>query len=142
MAFNATAEARTADGFGDIRLFTVEKCKGGGPDSCSAEIDDPPRLELINSSFEGARWVRASGRMVFGSEPWSQADYRGWEAKIGQVIGGRGFSAACWYFGRELYKRRRYPIGLVWSSIGGSSDEVWVSSSSLSPMRRLNSLHY
>ena len=85
-----------------------------------------PALEFLNASFEGQKWVPASRTTVYGSTPWTMDKYQGWEAKIGQTVGGQGFSAACWFFGRELYKRRKYPIGLIWSSIGGSRDEVWM----------------
>ena len=74
----------------------------------------------------GQRWVKASKDTVYGTQPWESSDYGGWEDKVGQVAGGRGFSGACWFFGKELYKRRQYPIGLIWSSIGGSPDEVWM----------------
>lgn len=87
----------------------------------------PPLVaELLNASFSGQRWAPASRASVYGSAPWTADRYAGWEAKIGQVAGGGGFSGACWFFGRELYKRRKYPIGLIWSSIGGTPDEVWM----------------
>jgi hypothetical protein len=125
MAFNASAEGDDAENYPDIRLFTVQKCRGGSPHSC-VRRGPGPALELLNVSFSGQQWVPASRNSVYGAEPWTAQDYSGWEGKIGQVAGGNGFSAACWFFGRELYKRRRYPIGLIWSSIGGTPDEVWM----------------
>jgi sialate O-acetylesterase len=125
MAFNATAEGEAANEYPDIRLYTVQKCEGGSPHHCEYTRGQPA-LEFLNASFIGQQWVRASKDSVYGSTPWTAADYGAWEAKIAQTVGGKGFSAACWFFGRELYKRRKYPIGLVWSSIGGSPDEWWM----------------
>lgn len=120
MAFNASVEDYD---YSDIRLFTVQKCRGGSPHNC-VRRGSGPALEFLNSSFQ--KWVPANKTTVYGATPWTSDDYSGWEAKIGQVAGGKGFSGACWYFGRELYKRRKYPIGLIWSSIGGTPDEVWM----------------
>ena len=122
MAFNASTEDYE---YPDIRLFTVQKCRGGGPHNCIRRSSGPA-LEFLNPTFSGQKWVSANRTTVYGATPWTSDDYTGWEAKIGQVAGGKGFSGACWYFGRELYKRRKYPIGLIWSSIGGSPDEVWM----------------
>ena len=38
----------------------------------------------------------------------------------------RNFSAVAYYFGRDLQKARRVPIGLIHTSWGGSPAEVWV----------------
>ena len=122
MAFNASTEDYE---YPDIRLFTVQKCRGGGPHNCIRR-GPGPALEFLSSNFSGQTWVSANKTTVYGATPWTRDNYKGWEAKIGQVAGGQGFSAACWYFGREMYKRRKYPIGLIWSSIGGTPDEVWM----------------
>ena len=104
MAFNALEEGDIADSFGDVRLYTVQKCRGGSPHQCVYPTGQP-QLEFLNASFSGQRWVPASRSTVYGTSPWTSADYDGWESKIGQTAGGKGFSAACWFFGRELYKR-------------------------------------
>ncbi|XP_059186870.1 sialate O-acetylesterase-like [Centropristis striata] len=41
------------------------------------------------------------------------------------------FSAVCWLFGRYLYDKLQYPIGLVESCWGGTPVEVWSSSRAL-----------
>jgi sialate O-acetylesterase len=46
-----------------------------------------------------------------------------------------GFSAAAYYFGRELNKRLNIPIGLVETCWGGTEAEAWVSRKGLVPLK-------
>ncbi|XP_062995690.1 sialate O-acetylesterase [Elgaria multicarinata webbii] len=41
------------------------------------------------------------------------------------------FSAVCWLFGRYLFEKLKYPIGLIDSSWGGTPIEAWSSKSAL-----------
>ncbi|HVY85286.1 MAG TPA: sialate O-acetylesterase [Caulobacterales bacterium] len=43
----------------------------------------------------------------------------------------RNFSAACYYFARELQKSVNVPIGLIHSSWGGSAIETWISANGM-----------
>ncbi|MES1198354.1 MAG: sialate O-acetylesterase [Pseudomonadota bacterium] len=43
----------------------------------------------------------------------------------------RNFSAACYYFARELQKTENVTLGLIHSSWGGSSIETWISAPSM-----------
>ena len=45
-----------------------------------------------------------------------------------------GFSAAGFFFGRELYRELKVPIGLIHSSWGGTIAEAWTSSGALKPL--------
>ncbi len=45
-----------------------------------------------------------------------------------------GFSAAGYYFGRELYRELKIPIGLIHSSWGGTIAEAWTSPEGLRPL--------
>jgi sialate O-acetylesterase len=57
----------------------------------------------------------------------------------------RDFSAACYYFARELQKSVKVPFGLIHSSWGGSAIESWLSESELRLLggfdERLDLLH-
>jgi len=46
-----------------------------------------------------------------------------------------GFSASAYFFGRELNRRLRVPIGLVQTCWGGTIAEAWTSRPGLKPMR-------
>ena len=51
-------------------------------------------------------------------------DARGaWVVASPETVG--GFSAVAWYFGRDLHRELRVPVGLVHSSVGGTVAEAW-----------------
>ena len=49
-----------------------------------------------------------------------------------------GFSAAGFFFGRELYRQLDIPIGLIHSSWGGTVAEAWTSTEGLQPLDDFN----
>jgi sialate O-acetylesterase len=49
-----------------------------------------------------------------------------------------GFSAAGFFFGRELYQQLNIPIGLIHSSWGGTIAEAWTSPEGLQPLGDFN----
>ena len=48
------------------------------------------------------------------------------------------FSALAYFFAREIFNRTQIPIGLVVSSVGGSSCEAWISRDTLAADKLLN----
>ena len=51
-----------------------------------------------------------------------------------------GFSAAAYYFGRELHKQLKVPIGLIHTSWGGTPAEYWTSKEALEALPSLKAL--
>lgn len=49
-----------------------------------------------------------------------------------------GFSAAAYFFGRDLYRELKIPIGLIHSSWGGTIAEAWTSPEGLKPLGDFN----
>lgn len=45
-----------------------------------------------------------------------------------------GFTAAGYFFGRELHQQLKTPVGLINSSVGGTAAEMWASDESLQPL--------
>jgi len=43
----------------------------------------------------------------------------------------RGFSAVCFLFGRNLYRKYGRPVGMIESSFGGTRIEAWMSEETL-----------
>ncbi len=59
------------------------------------------------------------------SEPKALADGKGeWRATTPETVG--GFSAALFFFGREIHKKLGVPVGLINSSVGGTPIEAWI----------------
>ena len=52
-----------------------------------------------------------------------------------------GFSAAAYYFGRELHKQLNVPIGLIHTSWGGTPAELWTSRKALEAEPKLKGYH-
>ena len=48
-----------------------------------------------------------------------------WEVCSAETVG--GFSATAFFFGRELHKSLKLPVGLINSSVGGTPIEAWTS---------------
>ncbi|MEO6244387.1 MAG: sialate O-acetylesterase [Opitutaceae bacterium] len=60
-----------------------------------------------------------------GSAATSQSVGKGhWEICAPETVG--GFSAALYFFGRELHQTLRVPVGLINSSVGGTAIELWI----------------
>jgi sialate O-acetylesterase len=59
----------------------------------------------------------------------------GWVASSPTTAG--PFSAVAYYFGRELYRRLKVPIGLIHSSWGGTPAEAWTSHEALTSVASL-----
>eukprot|EP00664_Eupelagonemidae_sp_cell27_P010013 gene10013-7222_t len=118
MAFNASAAARDAGNYPDIRVLTIGRAAEPAAVLEPANVTQP--------------WAAASSKTIGGTAPFDWAD---WEAHVGSVPGGQGFSAVCWFFGREAYKRLNHPVGLIWSSYGGTADGKWMPPNALERCR-------
>jgi sialate O-acetylesterase len=57
-----------------------------------------------------------------------------WEECSPKTVGAggwAGFSAAAYYFGRDLHKTLKVPVGLIHTSVGGTPAEFWTSKKAL-----------
>ena len=73
------------------------------------------------------------------STPLAESQNSGW--RLPKDFGG-GFSAMCWYFGRDLYTALakggdETPVGLVETNVGGTPDQHWSSPDALSACKNL-----
>ncbi len=82
-----------------------------------------------------AHWPRirhlAAGRLIAG-EPQSSLGATKWQVCAPETVG--TFTAAGYFFARQLHRDLQVPIGLVNSSYGGTRAECWVSAEALSTL--------
>ena len=107
----------------DVRLFQVARLGGS-----TAPLDDllPP---VPGTSLD--TWA-LPGDPAYRSGPWPGIGWGSGNAPLSQNETAVGpFAASCWYFGRDLYDAVGVPLGLVLSSIGGTTDEMWSSADAL-----------
>lgn len=91
------------------------------------------RREIENADFSQIRLFNV--RTDFRSTP--QEDCGGsWT--VCSPTTAPDYSALAYFFAREIFKRTHIPIGLVVSSVGGSSCEAWISRKTLSADNLLN----
>nr|XP_033773760.1 sialate O-acetylesterase [Geotrypetes seraphini] len=89
-----------------------------------SEVELYPRIRVFTASL-----VQAEAEL----EDLAKIDLQ-WSVPTAENIGHGNFtyfSAVCWIFGRYLYDRLQYPIGLVESCWGGTPIEAWSSSRAL-----------
>lgn len=59
-----------------------------------------------------------------GAAPSPQSDCKGsWKVCSPETVG--GYSAVLFFFGRELHRNLKLPVGLIHSSVGGTTIEQW-----------------
>lgn len=61
-----------------------------------------------------------------------------WEVCSPETVG--GFSATAYFFGRELHKSLKVPVGLINSSVGGTPIEAWTSMTAQKDLAELQPL--
>ncbi|XP_059813113.1 sialate O-acetylesterase isoform X1 [Hypanus sabinus] len=139
--FSITAEQKIAEAVDKIIL---EDVFFGDVWLCSGQSNmEMTVLQIINASEELSLASHYPYIRLFQAG-WKMSDHElddlagiavQWSAPTAEILG-RGnftsFSAVCWLFGRYLYDKLRYPIGLVESCWGGTPIEVWSSKRALS----------
>lgn len=84
-----------------------------------AEADDYPQIRLLHIENTAS------------PKPLDEAAvrYGGWQVCSGEHIA--DFSAAAYFFGKELHRRLKVPVGLIETCWGGTVAEAWTSSEAL-----------
>jgi len=147
-----TAKTKTKNGKWMVKL---SRLKAGGPDNLVVEGKN--RIEIKNvlvgevwvasgqsnmewplkSSYEPANDIASCGNpqlrlfLVQKAKANSPAeDVKGqWKECDSSSVA--GFSAVAYYFGRDLQKARKVPVGMIGTYWGGSPAEVWMSQQAL-----------
>ena len=127
-----TLEARAASGasqtVSDVLVGDVWLCSGQSNMELPVERGNNSWSEIRSANDDGLRMAYVdhadsrSPRTTFVKPP-------SWKAATPEAVG--SFSAACYYFARELRKTDKTPLGLVHASWGGSAIEAWLSPAAL-----------
>jgi len=142
-----TVRGRNTVAFTDVLVGEVWLCSGQsnmekplGPrkgqkptDDYEAEVRraDEPRLRL----FQVPWWA----------EPKAGAPDLRWMPCTPETVMSTEFSAAAYYFGRELVRALGVPVGLIHSSFGGTQIEAWMPAAAFASdpaLRDLIHMHY
>ena len=83
--------------------------------------------EIAAANYPDIRLFQA--KHVMGNTPLKDIEADGWKECSPQTVA--EFSATAYFFGRELYKKLKVPIGLLHSSWGGTVVEAWTSGKTL-----------
>jgi len=83
--------------------------------------------EVVSADYENIRLFRV--KHTPSIIPLTTINSDGWQ--ICSPISIPEFSAVAYFFGREIYKDLKIPIGLIQSAVGGTVVEAWTSSNSL-----------
>jgi len=126
----ATSSAGSSAILANVLFGDVWVCSGqsnmafsiGGSNNSKVEIADEVNFPFIRMFRVGHRASSIPQIEVTSFKGWGKPD-----------TFGPGFSAVCWYFGRDLYKKLtpQRPIGLIETDVGGTPDEHWSSPDAL-----------
>jgi len=135
-ASNINCTAPPHDGYVDAQ------CTYGCVQNAGQEIKDManyPNMRLYQN-LDGDRGPEHSG----GSKtPLAESSNTGWLMTDNQHIQKYGgFSAMCWFFGRDLYTSlstagKTRPIGLIETNVGATTDQHWSSPDALDACKNL-----
>jgi len=113
---------------GDVWLCSGQSNMEMGIGACNATSD------VANADFPLIRLLTVP--RLIATEPIKTVDCHWLLCSPVTVMQGRwgGFSAAGFFFGRELYTQLKIPIGLIHTSWGGTVAEAWTSAEGLRPL--------
>ncbi len=105
----------------DVLVGEVWVCSGQSNMAFSVNRANDSDLEMLAADYPNIRLI--SVPQVGTQEP--QDDFNGqWQPCTPETVG--DFSAAGYFFGRQLYQTLDVPIGLIDNAWGGSACEAWV----------------
>ena len=116
----------------DVLVGDVWLCSGQSNMRMDVAGSLNPEQEIANAQFPGIRLFTVAQNPSL--EP--AADVKGqWQVCSPETV--RHFSSAAYFFGRELHRELKLPIGLLQSSVGGTPAEAWTRLEALKTMPAL-----
>ena len=119
----------------NVLVGEVWLCSGQSNMEWLVEKSANPEEEKAAANFPEIRHFKVPRT----SSAFPQSDVKAnWQVCSPTTVG--GFSAVAYYFARELFQKLDVPIGLLHSSWGGTSIEVWMSPESVATISELAEL--
>ena len=123
--FTLTASGSSVVRLDDVMVGEVWLCSGQSNMEMGIGMARDGKQEIAAADYPGIRLLKVKKRWT----PEPQSDIEGaWALCSPQSVaegGWGGFSAAAYYFGRELHKKLGVPIGLIDATWGGTKIESW-----------------
>ena len=127
--FSMKIEAGNTVTVNDILIGDVWLCSGQSNMELPVQRVRPLyEAEIAASSNNYIRSFTVPKNYVF-KEPQKDIASGSWKAADPEAV--LDFSAAAWFFARDLYEAYHIPVGLITSAFGGSPAEAWVSEEAL-----------
>ena len=124
----ATTASGVKQGIDDVLVGDVWLCSGQSNMELQVHRTLDSRSEILNATHETIRlFAVPQGGSVVPLETFSKPTQ--WHKSTPQSAG--DFSAACYYFARELQKSVDVPMGLIESAWGGARIQPWISPAAL-----------
>lgn len=118
---------------GDVWLCSGQSNMEMGIGNCHAPT------EIAAANFPRIRLLTVPKKIAYTPEPTLQCSWLQCSPTTVTQGGWGGFSAAGYFFGRELHRDLGIPIGLIHTSWGGTVCEAWTSREALTPLGDFNS---
>ena len=124
---SASGEKTNQISLDNVMVGDVWICSGQSNMEMGIGVANNPKEEIAAANYPGIRLIRVPNTAA--ETP--RTDFTGdWKVCSPETIGAGGwggFSAAGYFFGRELYKKYNVPIGLIMTCWGGTPAESWTS---------------
>ncbi len=127
----ATSSSGVSERVDDVMVGDVWLCSGQSNMVLQVHRALDSRAEIANANSDSVRLLT----VPLTSSPVPQSQFAGpieWRRVTSESIA--EYSAACWYFARELQKTVNVPMGLITAAWGGSKIESWMSAAALRAM--------
>jgi sialate O-acetylesterase len=111
--------------FEDVMIGEVWLCSGQSNMEMGIGMGRDAEKEIAEANYPGIRLLLVTRK--WAAVPQTNVDGE-WKVCSPQTVtqgGWSGFSAAAYYFGRELHQKLGVPVGLIESSWGGTRIEPW-----------------
>ena len=123
--FKVTVAGSNTVEFEDVMVGDVWLCSGQSNMELGVGLVNNGKQEIAEANYPGIRLLMVPNR--WSPQPETNIDAT-WKVCTPEAIaegGWGGFSAAAYFFGRELHKQLGVPVGLIDSDWGGTRIESW-----------------